>query len=102
MPARPRLHALDESHLLSMQLTLTAHGIAHTVHREPPESMSPWPSYVAVDPADFDRATALVRELQLTPPPIAAWNSPRFRRVAVAMTLLVLGTVLFVLFRLRM
>ena len=98
----PRLLAVDESHLLSMQLALTAHGIAHTVHHEPPESVSRWPSYIAVEPADFDRATALVRELQFTPPPTASWSSVRFRVFTVVMTLLLLGTVVVLLLRPRM
>ena len=98
-PRAYRLPAVDESHLLGMQLILNAHGIPHTVHRELTENVSTWARYIVVDAADFDGATALVSELQVTPPAIAAWNQPSFRRFAAAATLLMVGTVLLLLLR---
>jgi hypothetical protein len=96
-PPEHLLGAVDESHLLSMQLTLNAHGIPHTVHRGDTDGVSKWPRYIAVDAVDFARATALVRELQLTPSPLAPWNRSRFRLFAAAATLLMLGIVLLLL-----
>ena len=82
-----------------MQFILSAHGIPHTIHRELTEGVSTWPRYITVDAADFDRATALVSELQVTPPPPAAWNRSSFLLFAAAATLLLLGAVLLLLLR---
>jgi hypothetical protein len=91
--------AVDESHLLGMQLILDAHDIPHALRRELTESLSTWRGYVVVDASDFDRATALVSELQVTPVPLSAWDRRSFRLFAAAAALLTLGTVLLLLLR---
>lgn len=98
-PGAYLLPAVDESHLLGMQLILKANGIPHNVHRQLTENVSAWPRYVVVDAADFDRATALVSELQVTPPPVAAWDRRSFRLFAAAAALIIFGTVALLLIR---
>ena len=98
-PGAHLLAAADESQLLGMQLILNAHGIPHTVHRPVAETVNTWPRYVVVPVGECDRAAALVSELQVTPPPIAAWDRRSFRLFAATATLLMLGTVLLLLFR---
>lgn len=98
-PGAHLLPAADESQLLGMQLILNAHGIPHTVHRPVAETVNTWPRYVVVAADDFDRASTLVSELQVTPPPIAAWDRRSFRLFAATASLLMLGTVLLILFR---
>lgn len=48
-PRAYRLPAVDESHLLGMQLILNAHGIPHTVHRELTENVSTWARSIEVN-----------------------------------------------------
>ena len=67
------LAAVDESHLLSMQMVLDAHGVRHTAYRQHGEGVTKYRHYIAVDAADFDRATTLVRALQVNSPPGASW-----------------------------
>jgi hypothetical protein len=92
-PIERRLPAADESHLLAMDMALNAHGIVHVVHREHGEAAT---DYIAVHEGDFDRATALVRDLQVT----TMGDEPRSRGFiifSVVATVLVLGGIVLVL-----
>jgi hypothetical protein len=89
--------AVDESHLLAMQVTLEKHGVRHTVFRNhSAEGLHKFSQYVTVSAADYERAATLVRELQVTP--TVAWDSKRFRVFVVSATLVVFAAVLFALF----
>jgi Flp pilus assembly protein TadB len=95
--ARHILVAADESHLLSMQLTLDAHGVRHTAYRHHTEGVTKYAHCIAVDAADFDRAATLVGALQVNPRPGATWNRASFRLFAAVATLLVVGVMLLLL-----
>jgi hypothetical protein len=83
MSGKQRLTATDESHLPSMELASSAHGIPHVVQREHGEA-SIYPGYLVIDSADVERATAVVRELQVTPPTRLTSADRRFRVFAAA------------------
>jgi hypothetical protein len=92
-----RFVAVDESHLLAIQITLETHGIRHTASRNrTEEGLTKFPLYVTVAAADFERAATLVRELQVTP--AVAWNSMRFRVFVIVAALVVFGAVFLALF----
>jgi hypothetical protein len=91
-----RFAAESESHLLSMDVALTAHRIPHTVHREHTESIAGCSLYVAVSAIDAERASPVVRDVQHTPLPGAAWDQRRFRTFAIVATIVVLGGALLV------
>src|SRR4051794_36112336 len=81
------LAAVDESHLLSMQLTLDAHGVSYTAYRHHTEGVTKYAHCIAVDAADFDRAAALVRALQVSSLSTATWDRASFRVLVAIATL---------------
>jgi hypothetical protein len=82
------LPAMDESHLLSLQLTLDAHGIPYRAHRNHTEGVTKYIRCISVAAADYDRAIALAGEVRVTPMEGWAWSSPRFRRFVLVTTVL--------------
>jgi hypothetical protein len=83
------LPAVDESHLLSLQLTLDAHGIPYRAHRDHVEGVIKYAYSISVAAADYDRAVMLAGEVRVTPLEGGAWNDRRFRRFVVVAIVLV-------------
>ena len=96
---RQILSTTDRSLVESLRLSLEAEGIDALVTGDASSSLPSVPISVAVDGADYARATAILASLQNTP--TQAWNgvtfSPRLLRVFL-LTLLVLAAAIAVRF----
>ena len=92
---RPILTTGDLSLIESAQIALEAEGIQTVTSNENSAGLPSSPTIVAVEDADYERALAVVRTLQRTPPQ-SWWRASRTRKTVRAslIALLILIAVL--------
>jgi hypothetical protein len=93
------LRSTDLSFIQSAQIALDAHDIPTTLSSDNTTGLPSSASTLAVlDDEDFDRASAVLRELKRTPPPPwweASWAPRALLLVIIILMLFVCGTLIF-------